>query len=140
MQLNPARGRKPILRNKTLDKPHILVYAAQPREGTETQRITDWANDIVQRFMQLNPARGRKLKIVIRCVNGGYEVYAAQPREGTETPNRSIIIIAIDSTVYAAQPREGTETRCTLLKGRYNILVYAAQPREGTETLPGERG
>ena len=64
----------------------LLVYAAQPREGTETENIFE--------------------KLVENCV-----VYAAQPREGTETP---IIdrhhILGYTRVVYAAQPREGTET------------------------------
>ena|GEM_PF-7067077 len=89
-----------------------LVYAAQPREGTETRlsrarsrwspsRFMQlnpargrkpiesyiWAEQVlVPRFMQLNPARGRKLNGKIdngRCPL--FKVYAAQPREGTET-------------------------------------------------------
>ena len=64
-----------------------VVYAAQPREGTETPlRDVMTSVSTYLRFMQLNPARGRKL-------DGGAagfdpdpaEVYAAQPREGTET-------------------------------------------------------
>ena len=55
---NPAKGAFPLTINS------IEVYAAQPREGTETITIfgscrrvdRDW-------FMQLNPARGRKLQI-----------------------------------------------------------------------------
>ena len=35
MQLNPARGRKHIARLRDKDN-CISVYAAQPREGTET--------------------------------------------------------------------------------------------------------
>ena len=63
-------------------------------------------------FMQLNPARGRKLHTACLRYDAQYlVVYAAQPREGTETrisplhnpPNRWV--------VYAAQPREGTETQ-----------------------------
>ena len=109
MQLNPARGRKPIINlpsqledvvrglcsstprgdgNSTNPIPSVaftMVYAAQPREGTETLPILTWdASDeyglcsstprgdgnwhaihytIIHdgiRFMQLNPARGRK--------------------------------------------------------------------------------
>ena len=37
------------------------VYAAQPREGTETNTKLNADAAIVGRFMQLNPARGRKL-------------------------------------------------------------------------------
>ena len=60
MQLNPARERKQL--------------------GIAEQQLADG-----ERFMQLNPARGRKLEDPeshdIRLI----EVYAAQPREGTET-------------------------------------------------------
>ena len=40
------------------------VYAAQPREGTETILVAVQDVKHCKRFMQLNPARGRKLKIV----------------------------------------------------------------------------
>ena len=71
-----------------LDK--FEVYAAQPREGTETMR---WMLRIhrrsIPRFMQLNPARGRKPdEIVSRKGDHFTLVYAAQPREGTETVYR----------------------------------------------------
>ena len=111
MQLNPARGRKLAIfdrhgllirlgglcsstprgdgnayRGTLLYKSCVdTVYAAQPREGTET---IVWHGDKV-------------------CQT--FEVYAAQPREGTETPR---IRRTNDgcTVVYAAQPREGTET------------------------------
>ena len=61
MQLNPARGRK-LGRHKALNSTRRLkVYAAQPREGTETTHLFSFL--------------ARKV-----C-----QVYAAQPREGTET-------------------------------------------------------
>ena len=42
MQLNPARGRKLCPRRGAHDtKVLLLVYAAQPREGTETRRVID---------------------------------------------------------------------------------------------------
>ena len=62
MQLNPARGRKQIDINILGDPSIQLVYAAQPREGTETGKNT-FFNDF----------------------DIDYKVYAAQPREGTET-------------------------------------------------------
>ena len=61
MQLNPARGRKPECGADDWHIVHCAVYAAQPREGTETLKIA-----------------AIPLKIFIM-------VYAAQPREGTET-------------------------------------------------------
>ena len=40
-----------------------MVYAAQPREGTETSLLrSTFQRDGSTRFMQLNPARGRKLQ------------------------------------------------------------------------------
>ena len=61
MQLNPARGRKLVIvyRNDPVEDPP--VYAAQPREGTETSHC--------------DAHLPRKVLLV----------YAAQPREGTET-------------------------------------------------------
>ena len=86
MQLNPARGRKqrgmpygktvilvtvyaaqPREGTETSLPPRAsrhsssLVYAAQPREGTETDYEITLEKDDLNRFMQLNPARGRKL-------------------------------------------------------------------------------
>ena len=91
MQLNPARGRKPI------------SMRGYPR-ATQV------------RFMQLNPARGRKLfKVPAKGAFPLEEVYAAQPREGTET--LTIILVGFHTKrvlVYAAQPREGTETLADL--------------------------
>ena len=84
MQLNPARGRKHV-------DPHTSiffykVYAAQPREGTETLAMMR-----AYRFLSSS-------------------VYAAQPREGTETTHSQYVLGPILGLVYAAQPREGTET------------------------------
>ena len=60
MQLNPARGRKLVVDGEEVLN-GIRVYAAQPREGTETFEFLK---------VSFRPSRG---------------VYAAQPREGTET-------------------------------------------------------
>ena len=88
-----------------------LVYAAQPREGTET---------------------GDVIRIHVLDMSS---VYAAQPREGTETCTRSPFVTPSGSWVYAAQPREGTETTQLLVSYKSPpFVVYAAQPREGTET------
>ena len=64
----------------------ITVYAAQPREGTET------------------------LASVMVARTASSLVYAAQPREGTETICYSRRTRPPCRPVYAAQPREGTET------------------------------
>ena len=144
MQLNPARGRKPRSRSRSGGRCHG-VYAAQPREGTETllQNVRhylfgfhglcsstprgdgNWNKKYPKfqkqlGFMQLNPARGRKLQPEFSMINfthkgfmqlnpaGGrkllilfasfrclIEVYAAQPREGTETFHCSFVISSI---------------------------------------------
>ena len=67
---------------------NLRVYAAQPREGTETTADHGpFGVEKVIRFMQLNPARGRKLNRVRHFYPPSWGgVYAAQPREGTETP------------------------------------------------------
>ena len=88
MQLNPARGRKLTMRKFDIGAHfHDQVYAAQPREGTETlASSSSMMFSRVHRFMQLNPARGRKLPTKgVLDVPELLSVYAAQPREGTET-------------------------------------------------------
>ena len=137
MQLNPARGRKRARMIARSLRVTLLVYAAQPREGTETDEEA------------------------LTSIGSGKKVYAAQPREGTETPIRDFEQTWIPNEVYAAQPREGTETSAypsppsirvlwfmqlnpargrKLIKsldihGMSQFQVYAAQPREGTETI-----
>ena len=86
MQLNPARGRKQCVLGGTDESP-CPVYAAQPREGTETQTSRS--------FRRVLPPG----------------VYAAQPREETETGGATRRARSPSDAVYAAQPREGTETR-----------------------------
>ena len=85
MQLNPERGRKRLpLEVADVER---VVYAAQPREGTETRPPAhEGPRAGLGRFMQLNPARGRKQGLVRPDERQLLEpVYAAQPREGTET-------------------------------------------------------
>ena len=65
--------------------PLAWVYAAQPREGTETRVVECHREHASSRFMQLNPARGRKHMYRVWQTFGYAKVYAAQPREGTET-------------------------------------------------------
>ena len=61
MQLNPARGRKHRPFSIHLGWFKVEVYAAQPREGTETRTWTSLPSSSVNVwFMQLSPARGRK--------------------------------------------------------------------------------
>mgnify|MGYP000844435105 CR=1 FL=1 len=115
----------------------IMVYAAQPREGTETRPSPRWSWDSPSPwFMQLNPARGRKLTIkAIWCSEEStLGLCSSTPRGDGNLANIRHNNIHC-RWVYAAQPREGTETRdpseLTLVDA---CMVYAAQPREGTET------
>ena len=87
MQLNPARGRKPVgnLASNGISAP--LVYAAQPREGTET-RVVLWAYicvGILGLCSSTPRGDGNNLLAVILRDLLVETVYAAQPREGTET-------------------------------------------------------
>ena len=139
MQLNPARGRKlerasanprvwhkgvyaaqPREGTETLrDKCGVpkedanMVYAAQPREGTETLYLPEDCAHYRDWFMQLNPARGRK-----PLVSASHEklfllgLCSSTPRgDGNSIP--SVLIHRPTRMVYAAQPREGTETTST---------------------------
>ena len=67
MQLNPARGQKLFQKTQSDLTAKVAVYAAQPREGTETIRL-------------------------IASSSTADAVYAAQPREGTETKVTSVCI------------------------------------------------
>ena len=87
MQLNPARGRKHRPFSIHLGWFKVEVYAAQPREGTETRTWTSLPSSSVNVwFMQLSPARGRKLEEVDRKPDHRHrsKIYAPQPREGTK--------------------------------------------------------
>ena len=136
MQLNPARGRKPAIApdvpappalglcsstprgdgnqiNCIINQPKrmVEVYAAQPREGTET-------------CINTNPAA-----IPLK------RVYAAQPREGTETRLRKLKQIYLEHGLCSSTPRgDGNSSSSTGYSASVTTLVYAAQPREGTET------
>ena len=89
----------------------MWVYAAQPREGTETGNLRRDKTLNSARFMQLNPARGRKpMQNLAQAPNGLLGLCSSTPRgDGNRslTPVSKACVIAV---VYAAQPREGTET------------------------------
>ena len=162
MQLNPARGRKPERtlncngemvenglcsstprgdgnkRKSKLDwsTKGQRVYAAQPREGTETTQQNVRELSLSVWFMQLNPARGRKLTRPLPSAidNVCVGLCSSTPR-GDGNIRKRVHTTYKPCVVYAAQPREGTET--DLLIKHFAALgdkVYAAQPREGTET------
>ena len=115
MQLNPARGRKLSSRGITIETFCASVYAAQPREGTETQSISSHHTLIVMGLCSSTPRGDGNILHLLALSDQTSLVYAAQPREGTETNNpinnRSNVF---RFQVYAAQPREGTETRVDL--------------------------
>ena len=115
----------------------IVVYAAQPREGTETNIADCGTGENIIRFMQLNPARGRKPKqtgeIMHTCNHG---LCSSTPRgDGNKLEQR------IDGCVFArglcsSTPR-GDGNLIHFTRSAINrSAVYAAQPREGTETTP----
>ena len=141
---------------------NLKVYAAQPREGTETSTDVNTSLNCIEiglcsstprgdgngeeachppppaeGFMQLNPARGRKLvNGIVYCpgplIDG---LCSSTPRgDGNAAADQSFFHLLF--MVYAAQPCEGTETQRPHLKYKATLahLVYAAQPREGTET------
>ena len=191
MQLNPARGRKLGTSASAMSRRYAAVYAAQPREGTETGKDLSPAKrpTLSQGLCSSTPrGDGNREDRLLFAVDEA-QVYAAQPREGTETctlistppfalsiwfmqlnPARGrklaqTVCMNMVTKVYAAQPREGTETKSNgmrvpqqhmygfmqlnLARGRkhglihvthrvYDTLVYAAQPREGTETSEHE--
>ena len=64
---------------------YVEVYAAQPREGTETKKIslTETPKSSA-RFMQLNPARGRKLVILcgVRLMSCIFRFMQLNPARG----------------------------------------------------------
>ena len=88
------------------------VYAAQPREGTET-------------------ASSHLPSLHIYST-----VYAAQPREGTETPaGQGLLGECIGKGLCSSTPRgDGNDAPIGLWLTVSFRKVYAAQPREGTET------
>ena len=93
----------------------FTVYAAQPREGTET--YNDNAGDV---------AAGR--------------VYAAQPREGKETLCLDFDgLTKLTDKVYAAQPREGTETVAYVYRGAITPKARFMQlnPARGRKQVGG---
>ena len=87
MQLNPARGRKPV---------------AMPRDSGGYQ----------MRFMQLNPARGRKQSLDgVTHIEDMGAVYAAQPREGTETMKLTTTLARLVAGLCSSTPRgDGNQT------------------------------
>ena len=182
MQLNPARGRKPSSTSAS-GKPLIslcsstprgdgnkmppdlsnsltsVVYAAQPREGTETQDVLDDGVQLLQvyaaqpregtetvtdttrpcdacRFMQLNPARGRKLSSTYQLTRDNDRFMQLNPARGRKPLNFSFRQWRIDC-VYAAQPREGTETMDNRPKDTHAVKtsLCSSTPRGDGNTL-----
>ena len=83
-----------------------------PARGRKLKDITGRGPIHFTGFMQLNPARGRKLDNVgIIDQRPGHGLCSSTPRGdgNTSFPVHPSLIPA----VYAAQPREGTETRPT---------------------------
>ena len=171
MQLNPARGRKQILLVNVMVLFDNTVYAAQPREGTETYHQSPFpAGRRRARFMQLNPARGRKLHEPDSLCRLHYGLCSSTPRgDGNPTDpdmgrKRRVRFMQLNPargrklarhplhhhprwyTVYAAQPREGTETgRVPALSGRFPARFMQLNPARGRKRdvacrTPARRG
>ena len=163
MQLNPARGRK-LARHPLHHHPRwYTVYAAQPREGTETGRVPALSGRFPARFMQLNPARGRKLGLVSRivprdarrfmqlnpargrklrspryrhsCLVVGF--MQLNPARGRKHAPRRGSILSFSHGLCSSTPRGdgNANNERYAVRNRPTVKVYAAQPREGTETL-----
>ena len=88
MQLNPARGRKHLSLGKAPKEEDELVYAAQPREGTETSARRSIASTGFLAGLCSSTPRGdgNSERVPVASSRRTESVYAAQPREGTETP------------------------------------------------------
>ena len=162
MQLNPARGRKQELQTRVECGTYVIkVYAAQPREGTETLTITaddgnlmgrevyaaqpregtETVTDTTRpcdacRFMQLNPARGRKLSSTYQLTRDNDRFMQLNPARGRKPLNFSFRQWRIDC-VYAAQPREGTETMDNRPKDTHAVKtsLCSSTPRGDGNTL-----
>ena len=167
MQLNPARGRKPGISRAIAEPTDSMVYAAQPREGTETLSTisTNFSASCIVRFMQLNPATGRKHTDSMRkkrlwrglCSStprgDGNTYFDAKPRSGSTSwfmqlnPARGrkhihqFVITAIYGKVYAAQPREGTETyhQSPFPAGRRRVRFMQLNPARGRKPCYSHR-
>ena len=106
MQLNPARGRKLSQTANLPRKKQCQVYAAQPREGTETKFVASITD---------HQAR---------------QVYAAQPREGTETFRSESSIRHIDG-LCSSTPRGDGNNAMTLLTGLMTLGFMQLNPARG---------
>ena len=160
MQLNPARGRKQILLVNVMVLFDNTVYAAQPREGTETYHQSPFpAGRRRARFMQLNPARGRKLHepdslcrlhyglcsstprgdgnwhaIHYTIIHDGIRFMQLNPARGRKPGEYLLYQGAFQRGLCSSTPRgDGNEMWRAVLP-HAGVSVYAAQPREGTET------
>ena len=67
------------------------VYAAQPREGTETRRFCSYKIAHTYRFMQLNPARGRKRSTGIVIGKIGIRFMQLNPARGRKQSRKTTI-------------------------------------------------
>ena len=162
MQLNPARGRK------LDDLSHLVsvtkvVYAAQPREGTETHQSMPRLGRMPIWFMQLNPARGRK-HLGDGCGSGnccccglcsstprgdgnsrlvaewtlrrqGLGLCSSTPRGDGNFQKEGVFDHRVMCGLCSSTPRgDGNYFSIMSFIDAFLLGVYAAQPREGTET------
>ena len=136
MQLNPARGRKLLIISSYLAPRADAVYAAQPREGTETLNlIANLGRNEAFGLCSSTP-RGDGNTSIGRVILQPHVVYAAQPREGTETYRVYALYATMHVRFMQLNPARGRKPSANTPHPYGQLqLVYAAQPREGTETL-----
>ena len=132
---NPARGRKRV--PLCLDKLPDVISNHKPRKGTETSLASDFSAGIrspisnhkprkgtetlkyfvlkiqkIERFQTTNPARGRKLRVLLLSTADTFHFKPQTPQgDGNTTPPGSITMRS--GTISNHKPRKGTETRRT---------------------------
>ena len=107
MQLNPARGRKRASPSVLMARDGLTVYAAQPREGTETWRNHRRLPTTLVGFMQLNPARGRKLRYSFVYVTSpvGERFMQLNPARGRKRNPQILVTDQIKIGLCSSTPR-----------------------------------
>ena len=137
MQLNPARGRKLVLKNQPAQyASESGLCSSTPRGDGNPTKYAQVETVKPMRFMQLNPARGRKLarKAVTQGDNNN-GLCSSTPRGDGNLQHRPRSRLVL-SRFMQLNPARGRKLQSSLEAnvGPLAHAVYAAQPREGTET------
>ena len=141
MQLNPARGRKHVDRD-AIERVAFLVYAAQPREGTETGQGNNHREGKLNGLCSSTPrGDGNSRQYFASYAHARLGLCSSTPRGDGNSVSSSQPSTGI-SSVYAAQPREGTETAATrrpssrVTSLRFMQLNPARGRKLSSESLP----